>query len=401
LRPHPRPAATIRTWSTSSASTLILALLLLLVSTDAGAGRRPKDTVEPEPTPAPAPRPKTRPIELFDAPLPLPIGGLPAGLANVTAMGCAACHVDAHTGWTGSAHAIGWRSAAFVDAVAQAGTPACTACHVPLIEQAPQLVSYDGASPNQPVFAPNPSFNASLYLEGVTCAACHVRGGQVIAARPPEEVGKAPHPLAWSEDLSTSEGCATCHQLTWPGADAPFYDTFGEWQRSAYAKAGVRCQDCHGAIAQGFDHATPRGAERAVSALIDVDGLELSATDPLKFAITLQNTGAGHAFPTGSPFVGVELRAWLEGPPDKKGKPTVTAPFAARLERKLGDAAPWPTLEDTRLPAGGTRTFDVTLTLPDDPAAGPWTMHVVLAEVVRGQLTDRILLERSLPMSLR
>ena len=104
-----------------------------------------------------------------------------------------------------------------------AGTPACTVCHLPLVNQRPELLTFDQGDVDKPVLGENRAFDASLRLEGVTCAACHVRGGKIVSARPPEEIGKAPHDLVWSKDLGISKGCATCHQLQWPGSNLPFW----------------------------------------------------------------------------------------------------------------------------------------------------------------------------------
>jgi len=403
LRLQPPPGEiTPRSW-TSRALPLVPLLLIGLIS-PAIAGRRNKKP-PPEPVVAPAPKPpKTKPIPLFDGPLPLDTGPIPTGLANLTAQGCGACHFDAHARWSGSAHATGWSRPELTEALEVAGTPACMACHLPLIAQRPELLVFDDGDVNKPITGDNPAFNASLRMEGVTCAACHIRAGKVVAARPPEEIGKAPHPMAWSKDLTQSSGCATCHQLTWPGADAPFYDTFGEWKRSPHAKAGIGCIDCHGGPgasgrSSGLDHSSPRGAGRAVSVLLDLPGLVfIRGDDPVPLAITVQNTGAGHAFPTGSPFKGIRLSAWLEGPPGKNEEPTTTAPFTADLARTIADAPPWNTTADSRIPAGGQARFETQLTLEHTVPAGSWTLHVQLSETVRGVATDRILLAQQLPI---
>jgi hypothetical protein len=401
--------------STSRSVVVVLIATVLL----AAGGRKPAPAPEPVPTaPAPAPEPVPEPepdraprarpeppppgiAHLFPA-LPVDAGPTPAGLANTSAQGCNACHYAAHDDWAVSAHATGFSDPDFVAAVAAAGTPACTVCHLPLDTQSPDRAVYVGGDPNIVERQPNPHFDATLHTEGVTCAACHVRDGKIVASRPPE--GSAPHPTTWSPSLASSDVCASCHQMVWPGADKPFYDTFGEWQRSPQGLAGIQCQDCHMArgadAAAGPDHAFGADPSRAVTLLVEMDGVTLArGGNPLDVFLRLQNTGAGHAFPTGSPFQSVVLRARLVGPPEKAGgPPTERAVLEEVLGRTLSDAAPWTTLEDTRLAAGGERRWAWQPALgPDDPG-GPWTMEITLAEQVRGGQPAAPFLVRRIPL---
>ncbi len=379
---------------------LILSLFL------AAPGFWGKDKSEPPPehdaTAEPAPRPEptgpevrardreSAPIHsLFPDGLPVSVGPVPEGLANVSAQGCNACHYAAHDGWAGSKHATGWSRPAFQDAARAVGTPACTVCHLPLVEQTPSRAAYTGGDPNRVEHHPNPSYDATLSGEGVTCAACHVRDGVVIAARPP--TGPAPHPIQWSDTLTTSAFCASCHQLTWPGADKPFYDTYREWERSPQGQAGVQCQDCHmgaGAGARvGSDHSFHADPARALSLLVEVDRVDLArGGHPLDVRLRLQNTGAGHAVPTGSPFGAIVLRARLVGGPQSESDAALErSPFEAVLGRVLADDPPWITLEDTRLQAGGERTWSWLPALDIDDPAGPWWLEISLHRQARGQ----------------
>lgn len=49
--------------------------------------------------------------------------------------------------------------------------------------------------------------------------------------------------VAYSELQTQSQFCAPCHQFSYWGT--PIYQSFSEWQASAYAEQGVQCQDCH------------------------------------------------------------------------------------------------------------------------------------------------------------
>lgn len=402
-------ATTPKSWTSRTAALLALGALAGTI-TDADA-RRGKKKDEPVPEPVvvdePEPAPVTPAIPLFPQALPFTVGPLVDGLANTTSQACAACHFEAHGGWAESAHATGWQDPTVQAAFRLADTPACSSCHLPLLEQRPTLVTYPTDEVDKPLVSANPAFDPSLRLEGVTCAACHVRNGQVVATRPPEDIGPAPHPLAWSEDLTRSEGCAACHQLTWEGANAPLYDTYGEWSRSPYAEAGIACQDCHGGrgadAAAPYAHGSERRTERAISVLIDLPSLTVVRGDevPVPLGLTLQNSGAGHAFPTGSPFGGVRVQVRLTGPEDRHGKPFDAIVLEHDLERTLTDAPPWDVTADTRIPARGQLELSGGLSIPYGAPGGAWALEVALLKTVRGEPTDEApLLTKHLPLAV-
>lgn len=382
---------------------LLLPLLALSLVSAGPFGKKKAKEPLPVAVPPPAAAVATPPplTGLFAAELPLAVGPVPAGLANLSAQGCNACHYEAHDAWSESPHATGSASPEFVEAVARAGTPACTACHLPLAVQHADNVVYEEGDPERPHSKPNPDWDATLGTEGVTCAACHVRDGQIVAAAPND---RAPHPVAWSPELQSSDLCASCHQLSWPGADLPLYDTYGEWERSPQARAGIQCQDCHMASGAderlGHDHRSAADPARAVSVLLDVDRVDLSrGGSGLELALKLQNTGAGHAFPTGSPWNGVRVTAALVGPIGTKGE-TGPHPEATRtlmLQRQLEPQAPWRTIADTRLPAGGEVAHALRLGLPASAEAGDWALVVTLQETL-GERAEPPFFERRIPL---
>lgn len=352
-----------------------LSLVLVLLAT-AEAGRRKKsdaDVTAPPPEPA-APVADTTP---WFPTLPMSQGTLPSGLANPTAQGCAACHPTEHEAWQAGGHA-GPPSAALLEAAARADSPSCTACHLPLQVQRPQAGPF-GFGPDMPLPTPQP-FSATLWNEGVGCAACHVRDGAVLSTHPGD--ADAPHPLTFSATLGGSEGCATCHQLDLGGATV--YDTYGEWSRSPYADAGIGCSDCHGGATR---HSPLVPGSVGVTVLVDLDRATITrGGDPLDVSIVLQNTGAGHAYPTGSPYRGVRLSAALVGPGvDRQDVPAEVAPLAVDLARTL-DAA-WATTSDTRLAPMASASFPWTPALPQDAPGGQWYLEVRLHRTVSGAVT--------------
>lgn len=369
-----------------------ISLVAVAAALLAGKGKEPPPAPEPPPVPVEAPRPPAPPpVPLWPKGLPVSPGALPPGLANLSAQGCAACHAEVHEDWSASGHRA--TPDAFREATAHE-TPACTLCHLAIDVQRDAATTFTPGDPNRWTDVPNPSFDATLAQEGVTCATCHVRDGVVLGTR---EVA-APHPVRISPDLGSNAACAPCHQLDWPGSARPFYDTMGEWSRSDWATAGVDCADCH--LRDG--HAGTADADRAVSVLVRVDAKIVRGGPPLPVSIVVQNTGAGHAFPTGSPFRGVRLEATLRGPSGKKGDIRAWGkPLVADLAQEVGASAPWTLGADHRIQAGGSRTWEWTASLPVDAPAGTWTVDVTLTRTRYGKPVEAPFLVQRYPLRVQ
>ncbi len=267
----------------------------------------------------------------------------------------------------------------------QTGITACQSCHLPLAsqhEEAP-VWSPDHASPA------SDAWSATLRSEAVTCAACHVREGRVAVGTEAAARGIGPHIVAHAPDLADAQTCASCHQLTWPGADVPLYDTYGEWERSAWAEAGVSCVDCHRSAQGG--HGFEVAPSRAVSLLVDLSSRTVvRGGDALDVQLLLQNTGAGHAVPSGTPFGGLRLVAEVHPP---SGEPLEGA-FRADLARTLEAAPPWATTEDTRLQAGESRSWPWSVPLGPDQPPGTWELVVRLVPTLYGEPSGPAVLEQ-------
>ena len=382
-------------------------LVLALLAGISFAARKNKD--EPESPPAAAEVEVAPAVEvappappLFTGSLPVAVQELPDGLANLSAQGCNACHFQVHDDWQHTAHAAARRSPAFQLAVERAGgSTACRACHLPLANQHPRLAAgYLDGDLSRPDLRENPLWDPTLMSEGVTCAACHVRDGMVVGTR---ATTGAPHPVAVSTELSEPRFCATCHQLTWPDADRPFYDTYGEWERSPYAAAGVRCQDCHMPPVAGLatatrfaataSHAFPADPARGLSVLVSLARPELQRGEPFDVSLRLQNTGAGHHIPTGSPFQRTELRVELL---DVDDKPLAT-PYTVTLARVVEEVPPYNTLSDNRLGAGEERTLAHQFTVDQRKKSGLATLRVSLWRSGDGE-DARVLQEIPIPV---
>ncbi|MBX2798118.1 MAG: hypothetical protein KTR31_10625 [Myxococcales bacterium] len=354
----------------------------------------PEPVVQPvvEPEPEPPPPPPTLSEPLFEGSLPVDVGPHPEGLANLSAQGCHGCHPAAFEDWRSGPHGPADLEV-LLDVASRSGASACTVCHLPLASQHSFLPSWE--SPRST--AENDSWNATLQMEGVTCVACHLRDGRVAVGTAEAARRLGPHTSALAEDLTTSETCGACHQLTWPGADLPLYDTYGEWSRSAWAAAGVGCSDCH--TAREGHHVASIDAERAVSVLVEAPGsVFVRGGEPMVVTVTLQNTGAGHAFPTGTPFRGVRVLAGLTPP----GESELAEPLLQEdLVRTLSNEPPWSTRDDTRLAAGSSRQFEVEVQVPDDKPAGRWAWVVQLVPTLQGSVDGPPMLVRRLPLDVQ
>lgn len=363
---------------------LRLLVLLMIAGASAlafGGKRRDRDTA---PAIEPAPTAATLDRKLFPPRLPLDPGPEVPGIVHTSAQVCAACHPTVAVQWATSAHA-GGPSAALRDAAE--GQAACLGCHLPLTSQVD-------------VGRAGTSFDATLAIEGVTCAACHVRGGSIVSGDAQAAQRPASHPIVYSAALDRSEGCAVCHQLTWPGAPEPLYDTWGEWQRSGFADLSISCLDCHmygGADGEGAaDHRLLLDPARALTLQLSVPTLRVvrgAAATPAKLVLT--NTGSGHHFPTGSPYRAVAVEVQLVAPKGTAGAPLLTA----ELARKISPEPPFATVSDTRIAAGDTRVYEVPISVPLEAPAGEWQLHVRLTRTVRGERTgDAPLVDRVWPI---
>jgi hypothetical protein len=88
---------------------------------------------------------------------------------------------------------------------------------------------------------------------------------------------------------------------------------------------------------------------RAVSVLLSMGTTTIQRGAAFDVSMRLQNTGAGHYFPTGSPFKRYRVSAELLG---SEGLP-LSEPYTHDLAREIEETPPWHTLSDSRIPPGG------------------------------------------------
>jgi hypothetical protein len=327
----------------------------------------------------------------------LPYTPVPTGLPDLSAATCGACHQEIYAEWQISTHARAWlddpQFVAELEKSKKQGVDwLCMNCHTPLENQLPRLVTgLESGRLDRPRFIDNPSFDARLQREAITCASCHVKDGVILG---PYGDSRAPHPVQRSEALLTTEVCTQCHQ-----AQARFdelnlvcvFNTGEEWANSPQAAAGKTCQSCHmpevrrPLVVGGTTVRTTRRHWFGGSLIPKQPAFsaELAAIEPhyppglavvpgalpktvrpggkLRWAVELENREAGHYLPTGDPerFLRIVLEA-------KDGAGAVLA----RREEKIGIVYQWyPTakqLSDNRLAPRERRTLTLEVEAPSE-----------------------------------
>jgi Cytochrome c554 and c-prime len=297
----------------------------------------------------------------------------PRGLAPIdtggrstTAKTCAGCHARAHAEWARSRHGLAWTNAIFQREYRDKPQDWCVHCHAPLMEQVAQVHAGGGALAN----------------EGVTCVACHVRGGRMLARTRAEG---SPHDTDARPDFGGPAYCGGCHQFNFPivepAADGgsprvtrytarPMQDT--EHQHASGPRAATECQTCHRTL-KATGHLFPGGHDAAfVRGALTVS----SCRDGRTLEIALANTGAGHNVPTGDLHRHLVLRAWHADAPEH----LVELLFGRRFEPD--EAGGKRTVADTTIPAGETRRVRFTLADLGGDARAPVRLELRLVYTI-------------------
>jgi len=264
-----------------------------------------------------------RPVVIFglrqDFAHAIPFQRVPTGISGIRAEDCGKCHKEIYAEWKSSVH-----SHAFEDPFFQAFWKkdkhiwVCLNCHTPLENQQPELIlEIPRDRVEKAVKTSNPNFDPDFRLEGNTCASCHVRDGVIQG---PFEDSKAPHPTRYDPIYRTTQICYRCHQV--PSGPFQFYKvgpcgTYPEYEGGPYYKAGYICQTCHmpeverpvatgGPMRKGRRHLwrgghDPEQVKKALTVHLKSDHSIINPGEPVRFTLTLTNSGAGHNIPTGDP----------------------------------------------------------------------------------------------------
>jgi len=269
---------------------------------------------------------------------------------------CADCHPAHYEEWSGSMHAYAAEDPLFV-AMNQRGQREtdgelgsfCVQCHAPLAVELG--LTEDGLNLDE----------LEPEVKGVTCYFCHqvtdVEGshnnpltlafdrtmrGEIRNPLAHEGHESAYSPLHDREDMSSADLCGSCHDIVNPRG-VHIERTYTEWQDSLYGDPNsvfsLTCSECHmpgrddvAADYEGVklrrvkDHSMP-GVDKALTAwpgreiqaekIADLLDTTVATTvcvtgpdEPATLAVvSLDNVGAGHAFPSGA---SAERRVWVE-----------------------------------------------------------------------------------------
>ncbi len=301
-----------------------------------------------------------------------------SGVGSLSAAACAGCHLEIAEEWRGSHMAMAWSDPVFQADWQESGQLyLCLYCHTPLVDQRATLAT--GLASLKPIRAaevPNPSFDASLQAEGVTCVSCHVKDGAIVG---PLDIKDAPHPIRVDPEFASADRCVSCHQADAPPLTSvrrPIADTHGEWERWQKATGRTEtCTDCHmpaverelvymGSVRKGRRHTFP-GAWDA-----DFARTSLAVSQVVRTAagvsLTLTNL-TGHNLPTADPMRALRVELVFNG--------SVIA--STLLERVIRTPA-YAEERDTTLLPGEARV--IRLPLAKD-ATGPIAARVILARL--------------------
>ncbi len=299
---------------------------------------------------------------------------------------CGACHREIHAAWKTSAHANAMESRLFQDALAlveddfgETATRTCLRCHSPL---GTELQDY--------------SLKLKVSWEGVTCDYCHsmrsvsMSGPNPVARQeytltksgPIEGATPLAHGVVFSEVHTTSQVCAPCHEYQ-NSEGLQVLSTYSEWEESRYATENVQCQSCHMGNVEGnvVDpsviasdaalnlHQMPGG--HSMEQLNRAVRLSLNTAreaDKVSISVVIENAGAGHYVPTGSPMrrMVLEVRANAYRGEDL----TETRTYS----RVVADASGTPVDFEHRAFVRGAKVVSDTRLAPDEKRTETFTM---------------------------
>ncbi|HEY5921520.1 MAG TPA: c-type cytochrome [Kofleriaceae bacterium] len=276
-----------------------------------------------------------------------PPASLAPAQASLSSQQCARCHAKQAREWQTSLHAS---AATFGLPAREAdhaldGAASCNRCHTPLAEQQP-ADSHDGALRDEAV-----TYDPALRAEGVTCAACHVRGftRHGPPRRPESGLLASPgYPLVELAIYERADFCMPCHQL--PPRTAvngkPLLNTYKEWLEGPYMARGIQCQHCHMPNREHqwlgvHDRNTFRQGIKLTAHTLRTDG-------KVTVIATLANVGAGHYLPTtATPAAWLKIELF-----DAKGIAIHGARAEQRIGRDVEFVKQWVEKSDTRIPPG-------------------------------------------------
>ena len=318
----------------------------------------------------------------------------PAVLGQLSAKECAACHQEFYDEWQTTIHSKAWTEPYFqTDWKFDGSQHSCRLCHTPLDRQQPhKVLGYRDTDKWDPILEDNPDFDSKLQHEGVTCAACHYRDGKIVGV-----IGNtnAPHPVKKLDDAN--QVCVRCHIVEGDKWDTffrfPPCGTVAEIKSSRSQplnkktvkgstgehlvsnSSSLGCVECHmpllkralvkgGEVRETRQHLwrgghDPEMVKKALTIKFSEFNLinkKSSSKGKRQFTLTIENTGAAHYVPTGTPdrHLTIQLRVL-----DKQDN--VLTENRNTIRRNVMWRPFIIDLTDTRLPRGQPRSYDIEI----------------------------------------
>jgi hypothetical protein len=353
----------------------------------------------------------------------------PVILGTLSAKECAACHQEFYAEWQTTMHSKAWKEPYFqTDWKFDGSQHSCRLCHTPLDRQQPEKVlGYRDTDKWDPIVEDNPDFDPKLQHEGVTCAACHYRDGKIVGV-----IGNtnAPHPVKKLDDAN--QVCVRCHIVEGDKWDTffrfPPCGTVAEIESSRSQSlnkktvkgstgehlvsdsSSLGCVECHmpllkralvkgGEVRETRQHLwrgghDPEMVKKALSIKfteLDLVNKNLSSNSKRQFTLTIENTGAAHYVPTGTPdrHLTVQLRVV-----DKHNN--VLTENMNIIRRNVMWRPFIIDLKDTRLPRGQPRSYDIEIS---DPQKAVSVEAVVRYHLLDEKRRKRIAYENKTPIA--
>jgi hypothetical protein len=169
-------------------------------------------------------------------------------------------------GWQGSMHSLSFKDPVFqaewalaFKATNGAALNDCGGCHTPIgvttgtVKFDPTLGKHGGfTAPKQAEHGVSCDVCHSISASTASHSALHQPGNASIELNPGEtkygplkDAKSGYHETQYSELHTKAEFCGNCHNIFNPENQFPIEHTYDEWKSSAYAQAGIPCQDCH------------------------------------------------------------------------------------------------------------------------------------------------------------
>ena len=135
---------------------------------------------------------------------------------------------------------------------------------------------------------------------------------------------------------------------------------------------------------------------RALSVLVDLNSVVVNRGESWPLKIRVQNTGAGHAVPTGSPFKKLRLSATLI---DSKGR-ELASPVVREYARTIQNEPPWSLISDDRILPGEESLIQGEIVVSQRKRSGPINLVIQLDKTVAEEVVESTILQ-TIPLTLQ